>query len=113
MPLPPAPTKRAALLTQAAYDAPARTTARPARKAEKTIEEHPLARHNPAHELPLRDPVARVASGRADGVKAAHANALAYKADVSIPPAAVHMTEDLRPTRTATKPKKVKHSGAS
>ncbi len=44
MPLPPAPTKRAALLSQAAYDAPARGASKPPKKPEKTADEHPLAR---------------------------------------------------------------------
>ena len=44
MPLPPAPTKRAALLSQAAYDAPARSASKPSRKPEKTPDQHPLAR---------------------------------------------------------------------
>ena len=44
MPLPPAPTKRAALLSQAAYDAPARSASRTTKPSEKASDEHPLAR---------------------------------------------------------------------
>ena len=44
MPLPPAPTKRAALLTQEAYDAPARITVRATKKVQKPQSEHAVAR---------------------------------------------------------------------
>ena len=43
MPLPPAPTKRAALLPPDAYDAPARTSHKAARKTEATHADSPLA----------------------------------------------------------------------
>ena len=43
MPLPPAPTKRAALLPPEAYDAPARYAAEAARKSEATHTDSPLA----------------------------------------------------------------------
>ncbi|MEO7391247.1 MAG: PIN domain-containing protein, partial [Ramlibacter sp.] len=43
MPLPPAPTKRAALLPSEAYDAPARSLHKVARKAEASHSETPLA----------------------------------------------------------------------
>jgi PhoH-like ATPase len=45
MPLPPAPTKRAALLPSEAYDAPARSSHKVARKSEAPGAEHPLAEH--------------------------------------------------------------------
>jgi len=43
MPLPPAPSKRAALLSPQAFDAPARTTHKGARKADAAAEAGPLA----------------------------------------------------------------------
>ena len=43
MPLPPAPSKRAALLSPEAYDAPARTSHRPARKTEAPVPGGPAA----------------------------------------------------------------------
>src|SRR6478752_77775 len=43
MPLPPAPTKRAALLPPDAYDAPARTSHKAARKSEASHTDSPLA----------------------------------------------------------------------
>lgn len=43
MPLPPAPTKRAALLSPEAYEAPARTTPRASRKSEAHHSDSPLA----------------------------------------------------------------------
>ena len=83
MPLPPAPTKRAALLSQAAYDAPARGVSKPPRKPESTVDVHPLARqipartvteqsaddaattHHPSARAPLSgDALSRVASAR-------------------------------------------------
>ena len=62
MPLPPAPTKRAALLTQAVFDTPTRTPPRAARKTEEPQADHPLARLAPAnepdlHSTPARKPV--------------------------------------------------------
>ena len=44
MPLPPAPTKRAALLTQEAYDAPARISVRATKKVQMPQSEHAVAR---------------------------------------------------------------------
>jgi PhoH-like ATPase len=43
MPLPPAPTKRAALLPPEAYDAPARSSHKAARKAEASLADSPVA----------------------------------------------------------------------
>ena len=59
MPLPPAPTKRAALLTQAAFDTPTRTPPRAARKTEEPLADHPLARLAPANEPDLHSPPTR------------------------------------------------------
>ena len=65
MPLPPAPTKRAALLSQAAYDAPARGASRTSKKPEKAPEEHPLARQVPARAIAEHD----AANTRAHGTE--------------------------------------------
>jgi PhoH-like ATPase len=54
MPLPPAPTKRAALLLPEAYEAPARTPARSSRKSQGTPSGEPLAEKPQA--LDLFDP---------------------------------------------------------
>ena len=43
MPLPPAPTKRAAMLSPEAFDAPARSLHKAARKSEAPPEDSPLA----------------------------------------------------------------------
>jgi PhoH-like ATPase len=53
MPLPTAPAKRAALLSEQDYDVPARTQAK-ARKSESTVTERALAEKPQARELPLR-----------------------------------------------------------
>ena len=45
MPLPPAPTKRAALLAPEAYDAPARTSHKTTRKSEMPDADAPRSRH--------------------------------------------------------------------
>jgi PhoH-like ATPase len=56
MPLPPAPNKRAALLTPTAYDVAPRTSAKPARKADKSPTEHPLARQERQEHQERQDP---------------------------------------------------------
>jgi PhoH-like ATPase len=53
MPLPTAPAKRAALLSEQDYDVPARSQAK-ARKSESIVNERPLAEKPQARELPLR-----------------------------------------------------------
>jgi PhoH-like ATPase len=50
MPLPPAPTKRAAMLPPEAYDAPARSSHKAARKSESPVEETLLAEHPQAED---------------------------------------------------------------
>jgi PhoH-like ATPase len=59
MPLPPAPTKRAALLTQSAFDAPARTGSKNVKKQDNLLPSHPLARQAPANEPDLNAAPAR------------------------------------------------------
>ena len=59
MPLPPAPAKRAALLSQAAYDAPTRSAGKSLKKPASATQPHPLARQATESELPLRDPALR------------------------------------------------------
>jgi PhoH-like ATPase len=50
MPLPPAPTKRAAMLPPEAYDAPARSSHKAARKSESPAQESLLAEHPQAED---------------------------------------------------------------
>ncbi len=59
MPLPPAPTKRAALLNPGAFDAPARLPAKGAKKRSTTETGHPLARQAPANDPDLSMPAVR------------------------------------------------------
>jgi len=54
MPLPPAPTKRAALLPAEAYDAPARSSHKAARKSEAAGAENPLAERPQVEDFDLR-----------------------------------------------------------
>ncbi len=54
MPLPPAPTKRAALLPPEAYEAPARSSHKVARKSEAAAGAHPLAEHPQAEDFDPR-----------------------------------------------------------
>ncbi len=74
MPLPPAPSKRAALLSQAAFDAPTRGTARPVKKSDDAMANHPLARHAPANEPDLNASSAQPKGGRSVGPSSATAN---------------------------------------
>ena len=59
MPLPPAPTKRAALLTQSAFDAPARPAPKSAKRHLAPVADHALARQTPANEPDLHAPTMR------------------------------------------------------
>ncbi len=59
MPLPPAPTQRAALLSQSAFDATARPLPKVAKKQPTTVVDHPLARQAPANEPDLHVAPAR------------------------------------------------------
>jgi PhoH-like ATPase len=102
MPLPPAPTKRAALLSTEAFDAPARS---PSKAARKTEQAEP-ARKPPALEL---------FDSRAAGGEAEHP--VAYQAKEAASPlqsrgGSYH--KDSAPAarpQAAAKPKKPKHSG--
>jgi PhoH-like ATPase len=51
MPLPPAPTKRAALLTPEAFDAPAQSPSRASRKAKSSFEPEVLAQQPQARDM--------------------------------------------------------------
>ena len=83
MPLPPAPTKRAALLSQAAYDAPVRGASRTSKKPEKLLDGHPLAR-------PVQ---ARSPTGQRIGDDAEHSIGHAAEHD------AAHQTQPRSPVR--------------
>ncbi len=111
MPLPPAPTKRAALLTQTAYDAPARSAPKPARRTDKDVDAHPLARHTQSGDAP-REHVAR-APQRPDTAHAVPHQAFADKGDsASHVVAPSHQDESApRSTRAAPKAKKAKSTG--
>ena len=117
MPLPPAPTKRAALLTQAAFDAPARNTSRAGKKSSKPSTEHPLARQTKADDLPAR-PVREVpmppAYKRPESMQAASLRAPASRSDdveplIDSPAAPSGQAE--RSTRAAAASKKRKPGG--
>ncbi|MGQ2978159.1 MAG: PhoH family protein [Polaromonas sp.] len=103
MPLPPAPTKRAALLSTEAFDAPARSPSKAARKTEQA---------EPARQAPALD----LFDGRAGG-EAEHP--VAYQAKEAASPLQTRggsyhkdSNQPVRP-QTAAKPKKPKHSGPS
>ena len=139
MPLPPAPTKRAALLSQAAYDAPARGASRTSKRPERAPEQHPVARQVQAraseaddaeHHLQARSPAlrdisardaaardmsarelpARAAAERAGNSPAAHHALAADKFDGSAP-ATNRSAQDGTLTRAAAKLKKAKSTG--
>ena len=89
MPLPPAPTKRAALLSQAAFDAPARSASKTSQKSHSPADGHPLARQAAAQELPSRElpgrdlphreSTARDALDKAERAPVVHTGAMADK----------------------------------
>ena len=67
MPLPPAPTKRAALLPPEAYDAPARSSHKAPRKSEATHTDSPLAEKPQALDFDPRQRRRRAAPGSVQG----------------------------------------------
>ncbi|MDP2031831.1 MAG: PhoH family protein [Polaromonas sp.] len=102
MPLPPAPTKRAALLSTEAFDAPARSPSKAARKTEQA---------EPARKPPALD----LFDSRSAGGEAEHP--VAYQAKETASPVkasagSYHKDSD-QPARpqAAAKPKKPKHTG--
>ncbi|MBA4328694.1 MAG: phosphate starvation-inducible protein PhoH, partial [Polaromonas sp.] len=103
MPLPPAPTKRAALLSTEAFDAPARSPSKAARKTEQA---------EPARQAPALDLFDSRAGGEAE-------HPVAYQAKEATSPlqtrAGSYHKDSNQPVRpqTAAKPKKPKHSGPS
>jgi PhoH-like ATPase len=102
MPLPPAPTKRAALLSTEAFDAPARS---PSKAARKTEQAEP-ARKPPA--LELFD--SRAAGGEAEHPVAYQAKETASAVKTGV--ASYHKDSNQAPRpQAAAKPKKPKHSG--
>ena len=100
MPLPPAPTKRAALLSPDALDAPARSPARAARKTESAQ----LA-HKP---LPVLDLFDKRQAGAADHPVAFKGKETAVTTRTG---ADSHQKENIVRLQPAVRPKKTKHSG--
>lgn len=103
MPLPPAPTKRAAMLPPEAFDAPARSSHKAARKSEVPSAESPLADHQPQAEDDF-DPRA----GGGDVVAGAYDTEIETYLDEPQP---IRKKKDL--TVPAPAPKKKKPSGPS
>ena len=100
MPLPPAPTKRAALLSPDALDAPARSPARAARKTESAQ----LA-HKP---LPVLDLFEKRQAGAADHPVAFKGKEAAVTTRTG---ADSYQKENIVRLQPAVRPKKTKHSG--
>ncbi len=103
MPLPPAPTKRAALLSTEAFDAPARSPSKAARKTEQA---------GPARKPPALDLFDSRSGGEAE-------HPVAYQAKEAVSPlqtrgSSYHKDSEppARP-QAAAKPKKPKHTGPS
>ena len=112
MPLPPLPTKRAALLTVDAYDAPARSTSTPRKKG-------PVAR---AEHAPVERPLAREQDDKLARAAEAHPAAFAEKPALTGRPERAELPEptpaegparlaDNIASATAVKPKKRKTPG--
>jgi PhoH-like ATPase len=99
MPLPPAPTKRAALLSPDALDAPARSPSRMTRKSERA-------------DSAEKPPVLDLFDGRTDG---GGDHPVAFKGKEPSGPyktsADSYKKESVAPAPTAAKPKKVRHAG--
>ena len=122
MPLPPAPAKRAALLSQAAFDAPTRNPGKGMKKPAGAAEPHPLARQTPEAELALRDPAVRGAplpahfrkSDATRGVNAPLAKAPVHLQDVVASVAEpLHTTTERRPAGVVARSRKSKPGGPS
>ncbi|MES2954735.1 MAG: PhoH family protein, partial [Pseudomonadota bacterium] len=102
MPLPPAPTKRAALLSTEAFDAPARSPSKAARKTDQA---------EPAHKTPALD----LFDSRSTGGEAEHP--VAYEVKQTARPGSTgtgsYHKESAQPARPqpAPKAKKPKHTG--
>ena len=105
MPLPPAPTKRAALLSTDAMDAPARSPSKAARKTENT---------EPVQKSPVLDLFdARVTSGGDHPVafKGKPVPAPAKTAVSSYKKESTQAAQTVPAAQPATRPKKTKHTG--
>ena len=120
MPLPPAPTKRAALLSQAAFDAPARNSPKPPQKPHSPTDGHPLAKQTAAQELPSRElpgrdlphreATPRDALDKAERAPVVHAGAMADKLEgTSVSTAGGQQSE--RTARAQPKTRKAKPTG--
>ena len=125
MPLPPAPSKRAALLTQAAFDAPARTTSKSGKRNTPADVEHPLARQitrqaprqanaddlsaRPMREVPIPPPYKRPESMQAASLRTPAGRTDNTEAPIESTTADGARVE--RPTRAAAASKKRKLGG--
>jgi len=100
MPLPPAPTKRAALLSTEAFDAPARSSSKAARKPEQT---------EPAH----KQPALELFDSRSAGGEAEHPVAYQAKEHTRAGAAGSYHKDSAQPARPQAVPKtkKPKHTG--
>ncbi|MEO8387907.1 PhoH family protein [Polaromonas sp.] len=100
MPLPPAPTKRAALLSPDALDAPARSPSKVARKTESA-------------ESAQKPPVMDLFDSRAAGEGSQHPSAFQAKepSSPSRTGASSYKKESIALPQPASKPKKAKHTG--
>ena len=111
MPLPPAPTKRAALLSQAAYDVPSRGASARMKKPEPTQTPHPLARNAPESELPLRDVPLPGGLRKSDSVRSTTARAPVHLPVAAAVTAATHSPAERRPAGAVAKARKAKPNG--
>ena len=103
MPLPPAPTKRAALLAPEAYDAPARTSHKAARKSELPDADPPRNRHPQTQDFDPRpggepEEVAVAVAAPEEAAASPSASAAARKAAAETP-------------RTSARPRRVRPTG--
>lgn len=105
MPLPPAPTKRASLLTQDAYVAPARTTSRAQPKTPANHVEKPLADKPQARQLKTDTGNAPERPGLLDRVDSGST------VEVERPGMAIDKGRNERQAAASAKPKKKKSSG--
>ncbi len=115
MPLPPAPSKRAALLTQAAYDAPARAATKPGKPAKAsahsqndwTASDHPVARHEVVADIQARP----VPSFTTVAPRTESPNVAARSPALQDAPATLESATPDRTNRAVGKTKKVRSTG--
>ncbi|MDO9360134.1 MAG: PhoH family protein [Polaromonas sp.] len=97
MPLPPAPTKRAAQLSTDAFDAPARSPSKSARKKDN-------------QETPPHSPVLELFDTSTAGAEVEHPVALDTRSSVTPSPAVSYKREAASPA-PAARPRRAKHTG--